>query len=338
MNMRIKWTLAPLTVGLLYGCGGSDVKIARYSAELFEPASPTTVTDIASNGSAEVVIGQVSGLAFAIPTVPRGVGFPGLLSPSEDIVAGVNASGTIVGYDSSSTPGQPALTGTTSGWAANDFGLTLTTEYLRALAVSPNGTIGFMRFPATGAATVFRRVGTSNTILTNFTDFKPSVITEVNDDGKMCGFGFVATDTHAFMSSGNALVDLGVGTARSVNASGIVVGKNEINRPYRTLNSSSTQRAALPLLPGFTQGEALDVNDAGIIVGWQSESESSPKVPVAWYENGALVDLRLRVDTLPANVDLHEAVAVTNDGTILIQGRRTTGGLEPVGVILRLSN
>ena len=128
MNMRIKWTLAPLAVGLLYGCGGSDVKIARYSAELFEPALPTTVTDIASDGSSEVVIGQVNGLAFALQSLPRSAGFANLLSPAEDIVAGVNAAGTIVGYDNSTLQGQAALTGTTGGWAPNDFGITLTTE------------------------------------------------------------------------------------------------------------------------------------------------------------------------------------------------------------------
>lgn len=336
--MPRSWILAPVLAGALAGCGGSsDVQIAKYDATSFSIGTSTSVTKIESSGAQDRIIGQTDGLAFMSTVAARGVvPYANQLGPAEDIVADVSGDGDIVGYDSSTTGGQVGLAGNQASFVPNTLGFTLTTEYLRYFAVSADGvSIGVIRYPTTGAATAVRHSGGGNTALTNFTDFSPQSIAGINNAGKVCGTGSVLTQTHAFMSVGTDLIDLGEGTARGMNEAGIVVGKNQNGRPYRTKDAGSSTRTALPLLPGFTFGEALDINSAGVVVGWQSETELSPHVPVAWYANGALVDLRSRINLLPAGVDLLDAVSISDSGAILVQGDQSG---TPVGVILRQSD
>lgn len=334
--MRKAWIPALILTGVLSGCGGSSsIAIETYNATLFEPAVGATVTRLATSGGTEHIIGQYNGFAYVVTSTPRGLGFPDQLSPAEDIVADVNSSGNIVGYDSGVVLDTPGLTGNNASFTPNALGFTLTNQRLRYYAISESGLIAAILFPAAGAGTVYR-IGPPNAAFVNFEDLIPTYLSAINDNGKMCGTGMVKGTQHAFMTGATSdLVDLGVGTAQNMNAEGVVVGRNESARPYYTQDGTSAVRTALPLLPGFTIGEAMDINDSGVIVGWQQETELSDPVPVAWYQNGALVDLRTRIYTLPPNVNLHKAVSISNDGTILIQGRRTDGGLTTVGVILR---
>ncbi len=323
-----------LLAGALVGCGGSDVTLAQYAPSVLAPGTQSTMTDMVSTVGGLFIIGQADGQAFYQLGTGSPVLYPNQLSGSQDLIAGINESGTVVGFDSSTTAGQNGLLGNTAAWAPSNFGATITTEYIRPSAIASNGTIAFLVLPQTGTGVAYRRVGATNTALTGFTDFKPTVINGVNSAGKIVGNGTVLTDNVAWMSDNNTIINIGVGVANAVNSDGIVVGMNESNRPYRTVGANSTNRAALALLPGFTRGEATDINDEGIIVGWQQETTVSPKIPVAWYSNGALVDLRSRITSPPSNVDLQEAVAISESGSILVQGKRTTGGLEAVGVLL----
>ncbi|MBL8060529.1 MAG: hypothetical protein JNK63_07435 [Chthonomonas sp.] len=335
--MRKAWLPSLILAGVIIGCGGSsDVEIASYDAAIFEPIADCRVTRMATSGGTEHIIGQAGGLAFMVTNTPRAaVGFPDQLSVAEDIVADVNSGGDIVGYDSGVVLDTPGLKGDLSSFTPNALGFTLSDQRLRYYAISDSDLVAAILFPASGAGTVYR-IGAPNTSFVNFEDLIPSYLSGINDDGKMCGTGTVKGLPHAFMTGADAnLIDLGEGTARAMNAEGVVVGKNQDSKPYYTDGGTSSNRIALPLLPGFTLGEAMDINDSGLIVGWQQETEVSDPVPVAWYENGALVDLRTRINVMPADVGLYTAVSISNDGTILIQGRRTTGGLTQLGIILR---
>lgn len=324
--------------GALVGCGGSQgANLVNYNATPVFFLDNLTVNGYFAGPGGRFIIGDGS-------TSPFIISFESMLqsgfnaqSGTRDTITDVDEGGVMVGFDPDAAPGSGGLRGMAGPsltWGVDDFGLTLGTDRLRLYAIA--GTrIAALRVPATGAATVIRRTGTTNATFTNPTNFRPTNITDINATGKIIGNALVNTENRAFMTDGTTtLVDLGVGTARGMNDAGVVVGTNQFNRPYRTSSGTSTLRVALPLLPGFTIGEATDINNRGVIVGWQAETTTSPRIPVAWYTNGALVDLRTRVGLIPASTELREAIAIDDNGNILVRGIRTDQGNAPTGLLL----
>lgn len=324
MDMRNGFALTGLALMAVWGCGGSEVELASYDARTINLGSSTTLGKMTKSGSSTYFIGVVDGQPFVRRESPDSTTLLGnSLSGSVDEVRGLNDSGQIVGFDTSTTAGQGGLVGNQTAWSVSTFGLTLGTDYLQPGAISNNGSIGIIRVTQANVFSVIRRAGSVNTTLTLPTDFSPRRVNDINDSGKIVGegrLGTTSTASRAFMSNGNNVVDLGEGTALAVNEAGFVVGQNQLSQPFRTTGPTSVTRAGLALLPGFTVGAATDVNDGNVVVGWQSETPLSPRVPVAWYENGALLDLRQRYrNILPAGVVLREAISISNDGTIAIR-------------------
>lgn len=321
--------------GALVGCGGSQgANLVNYNATTVFAQNNLTVSGYFAGPGGRFIIGDGSTSPFIIQfgnTLQSGFNAQ---SGTRDTVTDVDQGGVMVGFDADAAPGSGGLRGNAQSWGVDDFGLTLGTDRLRLYAIA--GTrIAALRVPATGAATVIRRTGTTNAAFTNPTNFRPTEVTDINATGKIIGNALLNTENRAFMTdSTTTLVDLGVGTARGMNDAGIVVGTNQFNRPYRTSSGTSSLRVALPLLPGFTIGEAMDINNDGVIVGWQAETTTSPRIPVAWYTNGALVDLRTRVGLIPASTELREAIAIDDSGNILVRGIRTDQGNAPTGLLL----
>lgn len=124
----------------------------------------------------------------------------------------------------------------------------------------------------------------------------------INASGQVTGsYSFDGSTTHAALSSGSQLTDLGTlggdfSEAVAINASGQVVGDSMLSNglTHATLWSDG-QIIDLGTLPGGATSYATGINDAGQITGWSDTLQSgtsSPRPDHAFlYENGAMTDL-----------------------------------------------
>ncbi|AEV87302.1 hypothetical protein ACWT_6287 [Actinoplanes sp. SE50] len=93
-----------------------------------------------------------------------------------------------------------------------------------------------------------------------------------------------------------------------INAAGTAVGQTIDDRRYRPYAYVGAQAVRLP---GVTEGTAVAVNDAGVVVG--SRMAGDHPVPVRWRSvSEAAVDL-----PLPAGYGTGEAIGIDKDGTVV---------------------
>lgn len=243
---------------------------------------------------------------------------------------GINSSGTVVGYSSSFSPGgqqallwdgstftqfKPAGASSAQAWGITDAGFVIGTAFL-----SGQGRV-FVWDPATNTTTLLSGSGqvvtalTGNGSSTGFHSGPGGANQAIRVDGGIGGLTMTALNT-----------PLGSDFSRGVglNDHGIVAGYSGVFTSSATnaILWNGTTPAILPGLAGATQNRAQDINNAGLIVG-MSRTSLSTNGAVLW-QAGMVYDLSLLVTNPIAGVQLDSAVAISENGKILVQGRSGT--------------
>ena len=168
----------------------------------------------------------------------------------------------------------------------------------------------------------------------------------LNDEGQVAGVAETATlASHAFLWSRiQSMQDLGTlggrnSDAFSLNSPGQVVGVSDTKWIDPLVGGNPLAHAFSWSPSGPTAGRMLDLgtlggltsiafalNDAGQAVGKAGTDPASPNLSHAfvWTAAGGLVDLNTRIPKAPAGLTVTEALAISQNGSILA---RTFGGL-----------
>ncbi|KQQ87241.1 hypothetical protein ASF77_16780 [Massilia sp. Leaf139] len=158
-----------------------------------------------------------------------------------------------------------------------------------------------------------------------------SLAQDINDAGQVVGYTRDGTGLlRAFRYEAGTLHDLGLlpgaegAEARAINATGKVVGYAYFAGGRRAfLHDGSTLRD-LGSLGDSSYSDAVAINAAGLAVGSSLSPAAGAEHAVAWGPAYGIVDLNERVKDLPAGTVLTMALAVADDGAIVV---RTNGGL-----------
>jgi probable HAF family extracellular repeat protein len=111
----------------------------------------------------------------------------------------------------------------------------------------------------------------------------------INRRGDVVGSSFGGTgEQHAVLFMNGEIVDLGLGQAFAINNRGDVVGHKIVVDVGRAFSYSGGQLTDLGTLGGETSS-AVDVNDAGEIVGWSATADG--RVRAFLYREGAMSEL-----------------------------------------------
>lgn len=160
-----------------------------------------------------------------------------------------------------------------------------------------------------------------------------SLAQDINDAGQVVGYSrATGGDLRAFRFDGGTMQDLGLppgaqgSEARAINAGGWTVGYVYYpdGRQIAFLHDGTTLRELGTLVAGGRFSDAVAINRAGLVVGSSVAAASSSEHATAWTAAYGLVDLNTRVKDLPKGVVLVAALAVADDGAIVV---RTGGGL-----------
>ena len=112
--------------------------------------------------------------------------------------------------------------------------------------------------------------------------------------------------------------DLGIGQAQAINNRGVIVGGNANNRSL-AFSYHDGALTDLGTLPGYTQSIALDINEAGQIVGSVYDLTNSRDNRAVLFQDGAVIDLNSLI--APASGwTLRFAHAINNRGQIVGDG------------------
>jgi probable HAF family extracellular repeat protein len=159
---------------------------------------------------------------------------------------------------------------------------------------------------------------------------------DINDAGQVAG---TTRDTggllRAFRYDAGAMHDLGLfagsqgSEARAINAAGQVVGHVYYadGRQVAFLHDGTTLRN-LGTLNGGRFSDVNAINAGGLAVGWSVDGPGGAQRATAWGPYG-LVDLNGRVKDLPAGIALVSALAVADDGAIVVRTLNGLGLLRP---------
>lgn len=236
-------------------------------------------------------------------------------------VDGYNSQATAIGNDNEvvgtvTTPDRRAI----QGWKY-EGGQVSIIPGLGGTTVMPRGTngttiVGQARKANLSAVAFAHTAGVTNDLGT--LGGRGSIAYAINAGGLIVGSSSIAGTTgvvmHACKWEQSAIVDLHSGAGQSwayaVNDSGVIAGQATINGNNVPVRFDGGQ--IVPL--SGTQGLALGINNAGVIVG----SLGNPGVAFV-FRDGKLVDL----NTVTAGADgwsLMSATDINNDGVIVVTG------------------
>ncbi len=111
-----------------------------------------------------------------------------------------------------------------------------------------------------------------------------------------------------------------VGQPRWINASGTIIGSHYPSRSFASRSGSATY--SLPGLGSFPQVTALDINDAGWIVGWCGNFADPESFATLWEPrtNGTWIAHDLVEQLSTPDVLLEKAIAIDSQGRIISTG------------------
>ena len=159
-----------------------------------------------------------------------------------------------------------------------------------------------------------------------------SLAQDINDVGQVVGYSRAASgDLRAFRFDAGTMHDLGLPSgaqgseARAINAGGRTVGYVYYpdGRQIAFLHDGTTLRE-LGTLGDGRWSDAVAINASGLAIGSSVDPKSLAQHATAWGASYGIVDLNGRVKDLPKDVVLVAALAVADDGAIVV---RTNGGL-----------
>jgi probable HAF family extracellular repeat protein len=163
-----------------------------------------------------------------------------------------------------------------------------------------------------------------------------SLATDINDAGQVAGFSRDANgELCAFRYADGRMQELlppgAQGSeARAINAAGWVVGYVYYadGRRVAFLHDGTSLRE-LGALGGSRFSDAVAINGAGLAVGSSINPAVNAEHAAAWGVGYGLVDLNERVKDLPKDVVLVAALAVADDGAIVVRTNAGLGLLRP---------
>jgi probable HAF family extracellular repeat protein len=164
-----------------------------------------------------------------------------------------------------------------------------------------------------------------------------SMAVDINDAGQVVGYSRATNgDLRAFRFDAGTMHDLGLpagalGTeARAINASGWAVGNVYYPdaRQAAFLHDGTTLRE-LATLGNGRWSDAVAINASGLAIGSSFDPASFAQHATAWGVAYGLVDLNTRVKDLPKGLVLVAALAVADDGAIVVRTSQGLGLLRP---------
>lgn len=164
-----------------------------------------------------------------------------------------------------------------------------------------------------------------------------SMAVDINDAGQIAGYSRGANgDLRAFRVDAGTMHDLGLPTgalgteARAINAAGWTVGNVYYPnaRQLAFLHDGATLRE-LETLGGGRFSDVVAINAAGLAIGSSFDPAAFAQHATAWGVAYGLVDLNTRVKNLPKDLVLVAALAVADDGAIVVRTSQGLGLLRP---------
>ena len=164
-----------------------------------------------------------------------------------------------------------------------------------------------------------------------------SMAVDINDAGQIAGYSRAANgDLRAFRVDAGTMHDLGLPTgalgteARAINAAGWTVGNVYYPnaRQLAFLHDGATLRE-LETLGGGRFSDVVAINAAGLAIGSSFDPAAFAQHATAWGVAYGLVDLNTRVKNLPKDLVLVAALAVADDGAIVVRTSQGLGLLRP---------
>ena len=154
-----------------------------------------------------------------------------------------------------------------------------------------------------------------------------STAVDINEAGQVAITSRDASSVlHAYRYGGGTLLDLGLPPgarhteATAINAVGHVVGSVSYpdGRTFAFLHDGATLHE-LGTLGGGRFSNAVAVNASGLVVGSSFDPNLVAERAIAWAGSYGMVDLNERVKDLPKDVELVAALAVADDGAIVVR-------------------
>jgi len=259
-------------------------------------------------------IAAFGGPAYSVQAVPPPIGYSA-------VYFGINNSGQVTGYGTSSGGVLQALIGAPFGSAA----IPLAPGYQFAEGSGINnagqvvGTVGT-------ATTGMSFVGTASGIaLVTSPPF--ATASGINDSGQIVGYEFVGSNVVAFVGTvaGIAPVPLPKGWSYSqgvdINNAGQITGvAGQGNGPFHVFIGTASSITVLPLPSGFTQTIGFAINDSGKVSGWGF-------VGTGFQEQAFVGDLSgLTPIPLPPGATTAEATVQSINNSGIVVGGSDTGG------------
>lgn len=331
--MRSLSTSRRRVVALLFGsiCMSVPVGLAGGSTVVAAAAPVATAVDLGTLGGsssfardindAGVVVGwslregDAATRAFRW-TATWGMHGLGTLGGNNSDAKAVNELGQVVGWSQVPGGAEHAFIWE-AGLGMRDLG-TLGGPNSRAVAINDTGVVVGMADTPSGGSRAFVWDAAGGMRALDVPDGYR--VTDINNAGQVVGSSMTA-----FIWDGtNGIRDLGVLTddssvAMAVNASGVVVGSGEdisgpnvavLWSPAGVIRKLGTLPATGPWMAGCCTG-ALDVNDAGTVVGWGTVDGDSVSRAFVWDEVNGIRDLGTLGD------DEATANAINNKGQIV---------------------
>jgi probable HAF family extracellular repeat protein len=146
----------------------------------------------------------------------------------------------------------------------------------------------------------------------------------INSAGQVIGFSFTSADQmRAFRYSGGTMQNLGTlegddsSAAFDVNDAGFVVGMSgTFVGMQRAFMHDGVKMHNIGTLGGKF-AEALAINASGVVVGSSSQPDELVAHAISWTLAGGIVDLNKRLNSPPAGLVLIQAMAISDQGSIV---------------------
>lgn len=312
--------------GTIFGSGGSPTLGFLYDGS--KTVSIGTLGGASSEALGINRCGHVAGWAELADGRPHAAIYDGTLHDLGSIAPGgrsqayaLNDCDTAVGW-STGPGGDIAFYYNGSMHGLGTFG----GNYASSLAVNNNGVVtGYSFGPANATAHGFT-YAIKTGLLTQIDTLggARSMPEAINDAGTVVGWSDTTTTDaiHAFRFDGT-IHDLGtLGGANSeatwINAKGLIVGRSETPDSWQHAFIYDGTMHDLGTLGG-SLSDAVAINKDGVVVGSATTTGNRAEHAMAWTQAGGMVDLNNQLVSPPPQLELAQALAVSDNGSIVVR-------------------